>query len=161
MTDADLEGFYRRVYPRLWAYLVRTTREQALAEELTQEAFVRLLSSRVAALPEPDRSAYLFRIAENLVRDTARRRAHQKTVPLETTPEPAAPAPADPVSRRATEALAALPGRERKLLWLAHVEGWKHAEIAAVLGIATGSVRVLLHRARRRFQAILERRQTP
>jgi RNA polymerase sigma-70 factor (ECF subfamily) len=161
MTDPDLEGFYGRAYPRLWAYLVRTTRERALAEELAQESFVRLLASRGAGLPEAARRAYLFRIAENLVRDAARRRARERTVPLETAPDPAAPALGDPIGRRAAEALAALGERDRKLLWLAHVEEWKHSEIAGLLGLATGSVRVLLHRARRRFQRLLEGEDEP
>jgi RNA polymerase sigma-70 factor (ECF subfamily) len=48
--------------------------------------------------------------------------------------------------------------RERALLWLAHVEGADHREIAAVLGVAEPSVRVLLFRARRRLAAVLEKR---
>lgn len=154
--DPGFEGFYREVHPRLWAFLVRTTREPALAEELAQESFVRLLASRGASLAETERRAYVFRIAENLVRDAARRRARARTTSIEEAPEPVAPAPAEPMSRRAAAALAALGERERKLLWLAHVEEWKHTEIAALLGLAKGSVRVLLHRARRRFQQHLE-----
>ncbi len=152
----DFDGFYREVHPRLWAFLMRTTREPALVEEIAQEAFVRLLASRGAAFPGNERRAYLFRIAENLVRDTARRRARERTTSLEEAPEPVAPQPADPLSRRAAAALAALGERQRKLLWLAHVEEWRHAEIAELLGLAAGSVRVLLHRARRRFQELLD-----
>jgi RNA polymerase sigma-70 factor (ECF subfamily) len=60
------------------------------------------------------------------------------------------------LSRRTAAALRALSERERKLLWLAHVEEWKHDEIAAVLGLAAASIRVLLHRARRRFKEHFE-----
>ena len=65
-------------------------------------------------------------------------------------------AAAEPMSRKSAAAFAALSARERKLLWLAHVEGWRHAEIASILGLAAGSIRVLLHRARRRFLDLLE-----
>jgi RNA polymerase sigma-70 factor (ECF subfamily) len=150
--DADFDRFYREVYPRLWAFLVRTTREPDLAEEVTQEAFVRLLASRGAALRGTARCAYLFRIAENLVRDAGRHRIRSPTTPLENVPEPVAPEPHEPMSRRVAAALEALSERERKLLWLAHVEGWPHADIAAALGLATGSIRVLLHRARVHFR---------
>jgi RNA polymerase sigma-70 factor (ECF subfamily) len=156
MTGADIERFYARTHPRLWAYLVRTTNERALAEEIAQEAFVRLLESRGAALPDPERTAYLYRIAENLVRDTARRGAHRQAVPIDPLHEPAAPEEPEPFSRRMAEALAGLGPRDRKLLWLAYVEEWDHREISRLLGIAAGSVRVLLHRARRRIQQLLD-----
>jgi RNA polymerase sigma-70 factor (ECF subfamily) len=159
MTDSDAEGFYARTYPRLWAYLVRTTRERALAEEIAQESFVRLFASRGAVLPEVERRAYLFRIAENLVRDTIERRVRERTTPLETATEPLAPAPSEPMARHVAEALTALGERDRKLLWLAYVEEWKHREIADVLGVGTASVKVLLHRARHRFQKVLEGRE--
>jgi len=154
--EAEFDAFYREMHPRLWGFLVRTTREPSLAEDLAQEAFVRLLTSRGADLPAGERRAYLLRIAENLVRDAVRRRTREKTGPLDEVPEPAAAEAAAPMSRRAAAALAGLGERERKLLWLAHVEEWKHAEIADLLGLATGSIRVLLHRARRRFRELLE-----
>jgi RNA polymerase sigma-70 factor (ECF subfamily) len=155
-SDPGFDEFYREMHPRLWAFLVRTTGEPDLAEEVAQESFVRLLSSRGAALAANERRAYVFRIAVNLVRDAGRRRARERTTRLETAPEPTAPEPAEPMSRRAATVLSALSERERKLLWLAHVEEWRHADIARLLGLAAGSVRVLLHRARRHFQERFE-----
>lgn len=149
------------MYRRLWAYVARATQEPHLAEDIAQEAFIRLLSSRGATLPPDERRAYLFRIAENLVRDAARRRKRERPAPLDQVPEPAAPEAPEPMSRRAAAALASLGARERRLLWLAHVEGWRHAEIARLLGIATASVRVLLHRARRRFRERLDSGDRP
>jgi RNA polymerase sigma-70 factor (ECF subfamily) len=52
-------------------------------------------------------------------------------------------------------ALAKLALRDRQLLWLAHVEGASHREVAAALGLGVASVRVLLFRARRRLAAHL------
>jgi RNA polymerase sigma-70 factor, ECF subfamily len=158
--DDDFDSFYREIHPRLWAFLVRSTREPALAEELAQESFVRLLASRGATLPRRERQAYVFRIAENLTHAAARRRAREKATPLDAVPQPIAPATAEPVSRRSAAAFAALSVRERELLWLAHVENWKHAEIASILGLAPGSIRVLLHRARQRFLKQLDK-ETP
>jgi RNA polymerase sigma-70 factor (ECF subfamily) len=160
MTSAEeIEAFYRATHPRLWAYLVRTTRERELAEDITQEAFVRLLASRGVDLPSSERRAYLFRIAENLVRDTARRRARERMTSLESAHEVAGDDTLAPLCGRAAAALNALSERERKLLWLAHVEGWKHSEIAGLLRLAAGSVRVLLHRARNRFRENFETKE--
>jgi RNA polymerase sigma-70 factor (ECF subfamily) len=150
----DFDGFYRDTHPRLWSFLVRTTGEADLAEDVAQEAFVRLLGSRGADLPEDERRAYLYRIARNLVRDAARRRARERAVAPETAGDVAVPPP-EPMGRRAAAALAGLRERDRQLLWLAHAEGWKHADVAAALGIAAGSVKVLLHRARKRFRDLM------
>ena len=45
--------------------------------------------------------------------------------------------------------------QQRQLMWLAHVEGADHREIAAALGLREGSVRVLLHRTRRKLARLL------
>jgi DNA-directed RNA polymerase specialized sigma24 family protein len=49
-----------------------------------------------------------------------------------------------------------MPAQERALLWLAYVEQAEHREIAAILGLAERSVKVLLHRARVKIEAILK-----
>jgi RNA polymerase sigma-70 factor (ECF subfamily) len=46
--------------------------------------------------------------------------------------------------------------QQRQMMWLAHVEGADHREIAAALGLREGSVRVLLHRARRKLASLLQ-----
>jgi RNA polymerase sigma-70 factor, ECF subfamily len=45
--------------------------------------------------------------------------------------------------------------QQRQMMWLAYVEGADHREIASALGVREGSVRVLLHRARRKLAALL------
>jgi RNA polymerase sigma-70 factor (ECF subfamily) len=51
---------------------------------------------------------------------------------------------------------AQLPSQRQTLLWLAHVEGYSHREIASVLGLREKSVRVLLHRARKELAGLLK-----
>jgi len=45
--------------------------------------------------------------------------------------------------------------RERELLWLGHVEQFSHKEIAEILGLKTGSIRLLLFRARRKLAELM------
>jgi RNA polymerase sigma-70 factor (ECF subfamily) len=160
--STDFETFYRVTHPRLWAYLTAGGGDRALAEEVAQEAFVRLLASRGADLPDDQRRAYLFRIAENLLRDGSRRR--RREAPLDAAIEGAVEARPETSGRAAGavdpaegldagRALRAVSARQRRLLWLAYVEEHSHVEIARILSLAPGSVRVLLHRARRRFAA--------
>ncbi|MFT3916715.1 MAG: sigma-70 family RNA polymerase sigma factor [Anaeromyxobacteraceae bacterium] len=153
MAERDgFERFHAAVRPRLWAWLRRVAGDGALADEVAQEAFVRFLDRDGLALPEAERRPYLYGIAWRVLADLrrhARRHSPLAEAPAETT------APASPEAARAVEVLAALPERQRALLWLAHVEGLSHKEIAAALGLSPGSVRVLLHRARARAAALL------
>lgn len=52
-------------------------------------------------------------------------------------------------------AMASLKPREREMLWLAYGQGQTHREIASVLGLQVGSIKMLLFRARRRLAAVM------
>ena len=55
-------------------------------------------------------------------------------------------------------ALGRMKPRERAMLWLAYAQGASHSDIAEVLGVKTGSIKLLLFRARRKLARLLERR---
>jgi RNA polymerase sigma-70 factor (ECF subfamily) len=147
--------FYSRHARGLWRYLVRIGAEPSLAEDLSQEAFVRWSLSQAASWDDERARAYLFSIATRLLTDWWRRQ--RRHAAWEATYEPASvlPAPESPLFRSA--AWAALTRRQQQLLWLAYVEEFSHAEIASICGIAAASVRVLLSRGR----ALLARNLTP
>lgn len=159
--------FYEATARPLWAYLSRAASPD-LADDLVQEAYYRLLRSDF--VPESDAHAknYLYRIATNLMRDHFRgagRRRATGEVAAESGSEssPARePVAADTPDRRVRmrrdlrRFLDRLSPKDRRLLWLAHVEGASHREIAEVLEVQESSVRVLVFRARRRLAAMLE-----
>jgi len=157
MDEDAFRGFYERTAPSLWGYLSRISGDRQMADDLLQEAYYRLLKTRDVFESEAHRRNYLFRVATNLVRDTHRGKAasifHRHV-------EVADVAAADPPmpERRADvqRALGRLKPRERALLWLAYAQGSTHSEIAGVLGLKTGSVKLLLFRARRKMAALLE-----
>jgi RNA polymerase sigma-70 factor (ECF subfamily) len=95
----------------------------------------------------------LYRIATNLAYDHFRRRRRFVAAAV----EPAARAE-DGRARDVARALRAIKPRQRSLLWLAFVEGWSHAEIAAIAGLRAGSVKVLLFRAKAAFARVLRER---
>ena len=84
-------------------------------------------------------------------------------VPAVTLPDlPDATAAAQSADRAARRldlhrALRQLKPRERSLLWLAYAQGWSHEEIAGAIGVKTGSLKQMLHRARHRLATLLER----
>ncbi len=169
IDEAELERLHRRTSQALWSYLRRLTGDPAMADDVHQESYLRYLErppEKIADAGPEDaerrQSAYLFRIATNLVHDRWRRqkrergwlrrdRSHDRPAVAPKTPEGSFSVDFDAAFRR-------LEPRQRSLLWLAHVEGCRHQEIAEILGLKTGSIKVLLFRARRRLAGLLRAR---
>jgi len=124
------------------------------ADDLVQDAFCRLLRANVEGLNDEELRRYVFRIAGNLMTDRWRRTERETSWLDRLRGEPQfdpGDAPDDSVSREFNE----LKPRDRALLWLAYVEEHNHQEIASALGIARGSVKVLLSRARSKLRKLL------
>ena len=157
MTEDAFRAFYDRTARPVWGYLARLTGDRALADDLLQETFYRFLRSGAAHENEAHRRNTLFKIATNLARDAHRRR---RVMPFFAPELPDVPSRDDVGARfeRQTDvgrAMRALKPRDRAMLWLAYAEGSSHQEIAGVMGVKTGSVKLLLFRARRRLAALL------
>jgi len=151
-------------------YLIRVSGNPSLAEDLLQEAYVRLLNAPPADLRPASLRSWLVTTATRLLRDHWRQQKHLAWWPwsaddgdLEGPAEP--PAPEESPERRAQDrqlvslGFSRLSPRQRSLLWLTHVEGFDHAEVARALGLRRGSVKVLLHRARQRMNQTLSERE--
>jgi RNA polymerase sigma factor (sigma-70 family) len=161
LSEAAFGDFYRRDARAVWTYVYRSTGNPADADDIVQEAFVRVLRADVGGLGEEDLRRYLFRVAGNLMTDRWRKAAHERkyaereaaaTVGVEADLQ-VGPADADPLDVSRT--FDALKPRERALLWLAYVEEDSHEEIADALGVKKGSVKVLLSRARGHLRDLL------
>lgn len=120
------------------------------AEELTQDAFVRAWEKLESFRFESAFSTWLHRLAVNVALMELRRPDREDTTEdadLERASEPVRPFC---VAERADleRAVADLPPRARAVLVLHDIEGWKHDEISRELGMAVGSSKAQLHRAR-------------
>ena len=138
----------------MWAYVYRVIRHAGDADDIVQDAFCRLLRADVDGLNDEDLRRYVFRIAGNLMTDRWRRTVRETSWLDRLRGEPQfdpGTAPDDSVSHEFNE----LKPRDRALLWLAYVEEHNHQEIASALGIARGSVKVLLSRARAKLKKLL------
>lgn len=153
MDESAFGIFYQQTSTGLLRYLVAVTRQPDVAEDILQEAYCRLLTTRRHEMDEQQTRAYLFRIASNLVRDRWRR---GKESPLPENSEEINPAdPEFDKKLHVRQAFQRLKPRERQLLWLAYVEGSSHKEIADSTGLRAGSIRLLLFRARRKLLALI------
>ncbi len=156
--EAAFAALFERWSRPLLRYLERLVREAATAEELVQEAFVRVHRARESYRPEARFSTWLYRIATHLAWNELRRphrRAPHDSVDAGAEVEVVAPGAAVDelvharrVSAEVEVALAALPERQRAALWLAAVEGQSYAEVAAALATSEKAVKALVHRAR-------------
>lgn len=156
MDDAAFQAFYRRTAPALQAYIGRVSGDTAGAEDLLQEAYLRLLRTPLPPLSEPQLKAYLFRAATRLIYDQWKRRRLDGLRSLQFLYRQ--PTPENPNLKTDMERFfAELKPRERALLWLAYVEGYDHRELADILNLGEKSVRVSLFRARNRLADVLRR----
>ena len=158
MDEEAFRAFYDRTARGLWAYLSRITGDRQLADDLVQEAYYRFLRAGRNYESESHRRNSLFHIATNLVRDLRRRPAPLQL--LESAEHKALQVDADLADRTTdradlSRAMARLKPRERKLLWLAYAQGESHKDIAETLGLKTGSIKLLLFRARRKLAGML------
>lgn len=153
-----------RLAPRVLAHAMRLLGDRAEAEDVTQEALLRLW--RIAPdwrEGEAQVTTWLYRVTANLATDRLRRR---RGVALDTVPEPAdaAPGPVAGLQDQARaaalqQALAGLPDRQRQAVVLRHIEGLGNPEIAGIMDISAEAVESLIARGKRALTAALSGRR--
>ena len=146
-----------RYTPRLHRIAARICRHPQDAEDAVQEAFLHAYKALDRFLPDQAFGAWLHRIVANAALDITRRRKVRDADELpETVASPFRdPAEGDELRQRLQVALAALPERQRSVIVLHDVEGFKHSEIGELLGIPEGTARSDLHYARSQLRGIL------
>ncbi len=154
----NFEATFEELYPGLFRYCHRLTGDPDLAEDVVQEAFVRLYDRRVEGTDEGLR-AWLFRTATHLVRDRYRVSENRRRL-LEAHPvRPGDPEPPDEAVQRkeevahVREALDHLSEREHEMLLMRHA-GFSYREIADAAEVSPSSVGTLLARAERNFVTV-------
>lgn len=159
----DLSG---RLLPRVMGQAMRMLQDRAEAEDVAQEAMLRLW--RIAPdwrQGEAQVSTWLYRVVANLCTDRLRRR-RRGGVGLDQIAEPADPAPgvvaamqAEMRLRALSDALADLPDRQAQAVSLRHLEGLSNPEIAAIMDISPRAVESLTARGKRALTASLAERR--
>jgi len=158
--DIALETLFRAHEASLYRYLRILCNEEAMAQELYQETWLRV-SRWLGSGKKVERfRAWLFTIAANLYRDELRRRRfarllRQETEDLDSLPSPAGGEFSD--LRHALEkALATLSLRQKRAVVLCYIEGHKIAQAAEILGAAEGTIKATLFKAVRLLRRRLE-----
>jgi RNA polymerase sigma-70 factor (ECF subfamily) len=155
------EQLYRQNVGRVYAVCLRIVANTARAEELAQDVFVRAWEMLAGFRGESAFSSWLHRVAVNVVlvdlRSQRRREARVKA----TDDLDQYDAPDGNISISAgidlEDAIKALPAGARAVFVLHDIEGYKHEEIAEQMGVAVGTCKAQLHRARNLLKEVLER----
>ena len=157
---AAFEELYRTHAGRIHALCLRLEGDQARAEELTQDVFVRAWQRLPTFRGESAFGTWLHRLAVNVVL-ADRRSLWRRGRRLLFTDDPAAfERPGDTAMGNTGDlegAIAALPRGARAVFVLHDVEGYTHEEIARLSGIAAGTSKAQLFRARRLLREALDR----
>ncbi|MGN6113685.1 MAG: RNA polymerase sigma factor [Luteimonas sp.] len=160
--SSAFEALYRRHAARIHGVVARLVGyDRARAEDLVQEAFVHAWQALPAYRFESAFGTWLHRLAVNtalmdLRAARSRPRGSDDEDALEQFGAPDSAGHSTALSLDLERAVATLPPRARAVLVLYDVEGWKHEEIAEALGMAVGSSKAQLHRARGLLRERLE-----
>ena len=156
-----------RLVPRALGYAARLLGDAAEAEDVTQEAMLRLWRAAPGWRDgEAQVTTWLYRVVTNLCTDRLRSRKRRPQSTLDTAPEvpdgnPGPVAGMIEADRMAAlqAALDGLPDRQRQAVVLRHIEGFTNPEIAAVMDIGVEAVESLTARGKRALAASLAGRR--
>jgi RNA polymerase sigma-70 factor (ECF subfamily) len=165
---AAFERIYRRYNRRVYGLCLRMTKNQADAEDLTQEAFLQVFRKIHTFRGESAFFSWFHRLSVNIVLMSLRKRKIME-IPLENdgdhVEEPGArhPAPGGPDPsltglfdrENLKRALSQMPSGYKRMLVLHDVFGYEHSEIAAALECSVGNSKSQLHKARERMRTLL------
>jgi len=144
------ERLYREHAGRVYGLCLRMTRDAHLAEDCTQETFINAWRALPGFQARSALSTWLHRIAVNVTLARRRRGSQEEPLPPESDAPPGEWVLETPVeAREIEEAIAGLPEGARDALVLHALYGYSHGEAAQMLGIAEGTCKAQLHRARR------------
>ena len=158
---AAFETLYRRHRGALYRFVLRAIKHRPSAEELFQEAWIRVIESRSRYAPQARFTTWLYTIAHNLLVDHWRRKG-LSLVQLEDEPglaasdNPARQAEARETLARLVRAIEALPAAQREAFLLHEEAGLSVAEIAAVTGAGEEAAKSRLRYAMSKLRAALE-----
>lgn len=161
--EAAFMVVYDELSPRLYAFLLRQTRDVARTEDILQQTFLQIHRARDSFIAGAEVLPWAFAIARRLLSDSYRRGMREVLRDGDVSHDPAALDPrADDLvflqelACRVQHTLARLPETQRVAFELVRQEGLSHAEAARALGTTVVAVRLRAHRAYEALRAALD-----
>jgi RNA polymerase sigma-70 factor (ECF subfamily) len=164
--EAALAIVYDALCPRLYGFLLKRTRNDALAEDLLQQTFLQIHRARGTFAAGAAVAPWAFSIARRLMIDAARKRGRARKHFAETSTDDAPDLPdiegdveqqalARELGARASALLDTLPKNQQQAFLLVRVEGLSLAEAAEMLGTTVSAIKLRAHRAYKALEEAL------
>jgi RNA polymerase sigma-70 factor, ECF subfamily len=156
-ADGDLDAFeaiVRAYQAHIWRFLRHLLTDAALAEDITQETFIRVHRRLGSFRFQSKFSTWLFSIARNAGIDALRSRDRRRGLLAAVPERPPQPDPGGQVELK--EAVASLPDRLREAFTLIEVFGLTYREAGEAIGVPEGTVKSRVFHARRQLVAWLQ-----
>ncbi|HSM36341.1 MAG TPA: sigma-70 family RNA polymerase sigma factor [Longimicrobiales bacterium] len=157
--DLAMRDLYRRYSAHVYAVVRRIAGEDALAEDWSQEAWIRVFRALPGFRGQSKFSTWLHRVAVNSALQGRRKAARHADREVQLQPVLAASdSPRQQVFLRSRleRAIERLPDRMRQVLVLHDIEGYTHEEIGELLGVTAGTSKSQLFKARARLREVLQ-----
>ena len=152
-TDKDIDSIYQRHVDTIYRVAYSFMKNGADAEDMVQEAFLRLLRSGTEFDTEQHEKAWLIVTVSNLCK-SALRSPWCRRESFDSLTEP--PTVEDPAPDETLQAVLALPEDYKLPVYLYYYEGYPTAQIAQMLNVAPATIRSRLNRARKKLKLALE-----
>jgi RNA polymerase sigma-70 factor (ECF subfamily) len=147
VTD-DFHEFYQLYSEPVYRTALRVTGNQADAEDVLQNVFLRFLNRRITLDPSRFPKAYMRRVATNASIDLLRRKAVKQETDLDEGMDKSTPRSSPFLKEMLRRALAKLPPQDAELFVLCYLEGYTYEELTDQFGIVRGTIASRLHRIR-------------
>lgn len=160
MQKADFKAFYDKHFDRVYRFVYFRVRNNVeVAEDLTSEIFIKALANFAKYDPEKSESAWILTIARNHVINHYRDQKESVDIDDMEFSLVGSDARKDEVvkddERRLRDALDQLEKKDREIIELKHLMGYRFKEIGSLLGKSPGSCRIDAHRAMKKLKEIL------
>jgi RNA polymerase sigma-70 factor, ECF subfamily len=159
--DPDaFEDLYHAHSPAIYALARRMTADETMAKDVTQEVFIRVWKKLGSFRGDSEFTTWLRRLSVNVCLNAIAGEKRHSTRVFATDELDIfdrGKSGSEDAALDLERAIALLPTNARAVFVLYDVEGYKHAEIAEMTGVAVGTVKAQLHRARQLLQTALQR----
>lgn len=165
VRDGDVRKLgllFDRHHQRLFSFFCRLTGNRSVAEDLVQDVFFRILKYRKSFREDSRFNTWMFQIARNARADFFRKHSSEPSLQIDFDVADASPFPNEKLereqeSKRLNQALLELPSDKRELLVLARYQELRYDEIAELLNVDVGTIKVRVHRAIKQLREIFNK----
>jgi len=155
MDENSFKKFYEETYKKVWRFIFQLCGSYDLTNDVIQDSYIKFLQKVSQEFNFVQKKVFLYKIANNILKDYFRKKAIEKRCINNGDLDKSGIINRE-LKMDMEKFLSQMGIKERELLMLAYVEGYKHEEISEITGDKISSVKVMLFRARKKLLSIIK-----